>query len=54
MIEDKLRPEYKVFSHENGLKCSKKVDIFSENGCFSKKRSSLLRSWGSCCSVPLS
>jgi len=32
MIEKKWRPEYKVFSHENGLKSSINVAIFPKMG----------------------
>jgi len=28
VVENKWRPKYKVFSHENGLKFSEKVGIF--------------------------
>jgi len=41
MIKAKWESWYKLFSHENGLKCSKKVGIFPEIGISPKDVSSL-------------
>jgi len=43
VIENKWGPEYKVFSHENGLNFSKKDGIFPKIGVSPKKALHFLR-----------
>jgi len=41
VIKAKWEPGYNAFSHENGLKFSKKIGIFLKMGFLKKKRSLL-------------